>query len=109
MDMKPASVTKEANFDADHEQFLKIARKKEVFVKIILSRDIAIPEFEAQLQIVRRIDPDIPVLLVPLSSDIEGHEDPQLMRLMEELQRRGQRLISTVRIVPRLHKILKIR
>lgn len=109
IDMKPASVTQEANFDAEHEQFLKIARKKEVFVKIILSREIAIPEFEAQLQIVRRVDPDIPVLLVPLSSEIAGHEDPRLMQMMEELQRRGQRLLSTVRIVPRLHKILKIR
>ena len=45
----------------------------------------------------------------PISGEIEGHEDPELMRLLGELQVIGLGILKDVRIVPRLHKILKIR
>ncbi len=53
---------------------------------------------------------DVPVLILqPISAEIEGHEDPELMRLLGELQTLALGVLSDVRIVPRLHKILKIR
>ncbi len=109
MDMKPASVTGESNFDADHEKFLRIAQKKEVFVKIILSTALRREEFEAEIDIVARVNPEVPVLLVPISGEREGHEDPALMQLLGELQRWAQSRLREVRIVPRFHKILNIR
>ncbi len=51
----------------------------------------------------------IPVILQPISADIEGHDDPELMRLLNELQTLALGVLSDVRIVPRLHKILKIK
>src|SRR5262245_39851096 len=36
MDMKPASSTGDRNFEREHEEFLKIAARKEVFVKVVV-------------------------------------------------------------------------
>lgn len=109
MDMKPSSVTGESNYDLEHRKFLEIARQKEVFVKIIVSKQILESEYLNHIGIVRDIAPNTPVLLVPLSGEVEGHEDPELMARLVELQRQGARIIRDVRIVPRFHKILKIR
>ena len=109
MDLKPASVTKEKNFDEDHRRFLRIAKRKETFIKIVLSKEIDLGEFEAHMRLVAEEAPEIPVILMPISAGIEGHEDPALMALLVHLQRFGTRWVRDIRIVPRLHKILKIR
>ncbi len=111
MDLKPASVTKEKNFYDEHREFLKIilTHKKEVFVKLVLSKEILLEEFEELIKIVQRQNPETPVILQPLSGDIEGHEDVKLMKMLGELQRYASRSIKRVAIVPRFHKILKIR
>lgn len=112
MDLKPASVTKERSFLTEHQRFLERAHAKEVFIKIVLSKEIDIREFQGLIQLVRETAPRTPVILQPVSSigtAQEGHEDPQLMQLLGELQRMAARIIPDVRIMPRLHKILKIR
>ncbi|MBI4115604.1 MAG: 7-carboxy-7-deazaguanine synthase QueE [Candidatus Omnitrophica bacterium] len=112
MDLKPASVTKERSFLKEHARFLEIASTKEIFIKIILSKEIDLQEFQELIQLVKRIAPKTPVILQPISSledGLEGHEDPELMQLLGELQRMASRQIAQVRITPRLHRILKIR
>ena len=56
-----------------------------------------------------RNDVSVPVILQPISAEIEGHDDPELMRLLGELQTLALGMLSDVRIVPRLHKILNIK
>lgn len=109
MDLKPASVTGEKPFDEEHEIFFKTALQTEVFIKIIISKALDPEEYDRLIQIVDRVAPKTPVVLVPLSNDIEGHEDPELMTLLLKLQRRASEKLHSVRIVPRLHKILNIR
>lgn len=109
MDMKPASVTGEANFDREHRKFLEIARSRTTFIKIIVSKEIVIQEYLDELKIVRDTAPETPILLVPLSAAVEGHDDPELMKLLRHLQDEGLKLVRDIRIVPRFHKILKIR
>lgn len=109
MDMKPASVTKESNYDEGHRQFLSVARDKECFIKIILSKEIDLREYEAQIRMASEIAPEVPIILQPISGEIEGHEDPKLMNLIEELQRLGMKWHRNIRMMPRLHRILKIR
>lgn len=111
MDMKPASVTGEKNFFEEHRQFLKTALRlgKETFVKIVLSKEILLEEFEALIKIVAEENKRLPVILQPLSAEAEGHEDPKLMKMLGELQRYASRTLERVAIVPRFHKILKIR
>jgi 7-carboxy-7-deazaguanine synthase len=109
MDMKPASVTHEKNFFEEHEKFLRIAASKETLIKIVLSKEIDIEEFDRLVAIASKIAPEIPFILQPISTEIEGHEDPVLMALLGSLQQRASRQLSRVSIVPRFHKILKIR
>lgn len=109
MDLKPASVTGEKNFLDEHREFLKIARSRETFAKMVLSRQIDSGEFDELIGLVAATAPEIPVILQPISAEIEGHDDPDLMRLLAGLQARARRSLGDVRIVPRLHKILKIR
>ncbi len=109
MDLKPASVTKERSFLEEHEIFLKHSLQKETFIKIICSKEIDLNEFNHLCEMVARVNKKIPVILQPISAEIEGHEDPELMRLLNELQTLALSVLNDVRIVPRLHKILKIK
>ena len=113
MDLKPVSVTKEKSFLKEHRRFLEIARTKEVFIKIVLSKEIDIQEFQSLIRLVQDTAPKTPVILQPVSpqreQEAEGHEDLELMQLLAELQRLAARMIPEVRIMPRLHRILKIR
>ena len=122
MDLKPASVTRERSFLKEHRRFLEIASAKEVFIKIVLSQEIDIREFQGLIELVRDVAPRTPVILQPMSTprviaghplpfgeEREGHEDPELMRLLGELQRLASRSLPDVRVLPRLHRILKIR
>ena len=109
MDVKPASVTKERSFIREHEEFLKIAVQKETFIKMVCSKEIDLGEFQELCAMIARVDRHVPLILQPVSAEIEGHEDPELMRLLGELQTIGAGMLTSVRIVPRLHKILNIR
>ncbi len=109
MDMKPSSVTGEPAFENEHARFLELARSRETFVKIVLSKAIDLKEFDRLIGIVEKTAPKTPVILQPLSGVLEGHEDPELMALLDSLQRLALKRVPDVRIVPRLHKILKIR
>lgn len=109
MDMKPSSVTKEKNFFEEHRRFLQIAQGKDVFIKMVLSKEIDLEEFDALVQIAAEVSPSTPLVLQPLSGACEGHDDAELMELLARLHQRAAQKLQRVSIVPRLHKILKIR
>lgn len=109
MDMKPTSVTHDANFEEEHRKFLALARERETFVKIVLSSEIDICEFERLVRILKETAPEVPLVLQPVSTRIEGHEDAVLMTLLQHLQRLSGRYGIQTRIVPRFHKIFNLR
>ena len=109
MDVKPASVTKERSFLEEHEKFLEISSKKETFIKMVCSKEIDLAEFRDLCTMITRVSNKVPLILQPISAEIEGHEDSELMRLLSELQTIALSMLKDVRIVPRLHKILNIR
>ena len=111
MDLKPASVTGERNFDVEHAKFLEVLvrEKKDYYLKIVVSKQIKMSEFEDQIKLVKNIAPDSVVVLQPMTTAVEGHEDKALMQLLGEMQKMGLKQINHVRIVPRFHKIIGIR
>ncbi|MBI1977742.1 MAG: 7-carboxy-7-deazaguanine synthase QueE [Candidatus Omnitrophica bacterium] len=109
MDVKPASVTKERSFLKEHEQFLRLSLQKETFIKMIISKEIVLEEFQNLCSMISRVDLKVPLILQPISAEVDGHEDPDLMNLLSELQTVALGILDDVRIVPRLHKILGIR
>ena len=109
MDLKPASVTGEKSFLEDHRRFLQVAKHKDVFIKMVLSKSIDEKEFLELVSMTADIHPDVTFVLQPLSDQIEGHDDPVLMKKLYDLQKLAARKLRRVSIVPRLHKILKLR
>lgn len=109
MDMKPASVTGERNFFAEHEKFLEIAVRKETFVKIVVSRELLMEEFEKLAEIVKKIAPQIPFIIQSVSSQGEGLQDREISDFVIDLQKRASMFLPNARIMPRLHKIMGVR
>ncbi|HCM42140.1 MAG TPA: 7-carboxy-7-deazaguanine synthase QueE [Candidatus Omnitrophota bacterium] len=109
MDLKPASVTKEKSYLEDHRKFLKSALTRETFLKMVVSQEIDYQEYDALVKMAAEINPSLTLYLQPVTAKKEGHDDPELMRMLSELQRRGQAWIKDIRIGLRLHRLLNIR
>ena len=109
MDLKLASVTEDRDFLKEHRAFLKIAKKKDVYIKIVVSRSADLREFDRHLQMVASVARGTPVFLQPVSRPGKRYPDLLLMRYLNQLQRIGARRLPDIRVGIQLHKILNIR
>jgi organic radical activating enzyme len=109
MDLKLPSVTRQKEFLEEHRKFLAIARRKETYIKIVLSGKADIREYEKHLRMVAAVAPETPVFLQPMSHAKRVYPDPALMRFLDKLQRIGAKQLPDVRVGIQLHKILNIR
>ena len=109
MDLKLPSVTKQKDFLGEHRKFLEIARKKKIYIKIVISKDVKVQEYEKHLRMVARVDPQTPVFLQPMSGHKIRFPDPELMKMLGKLQRIGAKWLPDVRIGIQLHKIMNVR
>lgn len=108
-DLKPPSVTHDKNYLEEHRRFLAMSFSRPFFLKMVVSKELKLEEYDAHLKMVAEIAPRTTLFLQPLTKEREGHEDPELMQFLRELQTRGQRWIKDIRIGLRLHRILSIR
>jgi organic radical activating enzyme len=108
MDLKLPSVTKQRDFLAEHRKFLKIARRKEVYVKVVISKRVDLREYGQHLRMVAQVAPQTPVFLQPMSQGKRMYPDLALMRLLDSLQRTGAKMLSDVRVGIQLHKLMSI-
>jgi organic radical activating enzyme len=109
MDMKPSSMTGSRSFWKEHEDFLRTAQAKEVFVKLVLSRSADLAEFDRAVEIIRDIRPETLLVLQPLSTEAHPAGEPETLSFLEALKERAGKSLSNVRVIERLHKILNIR
>ena len=124
MDLKLASVTKQRDFLEEHRAFLKIAKKKDVYIKVVISKGVDVREFDKHLQMVASVARGTPVYLQPahvpgrgspasarrpISRSGTRYPDLSLMRYLNRLQRTGAKRLPGVRVGLQLHKILNIR
>jgi len=108
MDFKLPSVTKEKSFWPEHEEFLKLSIQKEVFVKMVLSREAVLSEFDLGVEIIQKVKPETLLVLQPLSSEEEPQGEAQTYDYLEILRERALQKLPNVRIIPRLHMMLGI-
>lgn len=87
-----------------HENFLRLAAQKEVFVKMVVSQDVALAHFEQALSIINRVDARIPLILQPVTLP-NGHVgvDPDMMLAFQD---RALQVIRDVRVIPQTHKYM---
>ncbi len=104
MDIKLPSVAKLGDLWFDHEDFLKLARECDLFVKIILGNVINPLELEKACKMIARIAPNAPLILQPLTQP-DGKMDFVPLRFME-MQQIAMDYLADVRIIPQVHKLL---
>ena len=109
MDLKLPSVTRQKGFLEEHRQFLKIAKRKEVYIKIVISKNVDRRDYDKHLRVVEEIAPATPVFLQPVSHGGKIYPDTGLLRLLNDLQRTGAKRLSDVRVGIQLHKLMTIR
>ena len=105
MDIKMPSSTKCRAFWAEHEEFLKIAVQKETFIKTVISADTDVEDWEKTVELVARVDSSIPVIVQPNTFDLKNN----VITKCVEFQEYGSKYLSDVRVLPQMHKFLKLR
>ncbi len=92
-------------FDALHQQFLRIARRApEVVVKVVVTPASTDAEIDAVALRVAEISPEIPLILQPVTPTRQVPERPAAERLLA-LAARLERSLRDVRLIPQTHPI----
>lgn len=108
MDMKPTSSTGDRAFWQEHEAFLKIAVRKEVFVKVVVTPTTQLSEVRQCIRTVKNVNPKLPFIFQPLSDPIGIN--PEALRLIEEQFFPEAKIhLADVRVIPQMHKIWGVR
>jgi len=109
MDFKLPSSTGLRPYWDEHFEFLKIAAKKNVFVKVVVTSRTTKEDIEQSVAIVKQLKKDIPLILQP-ASPLELKEKPvESSRLLEFLDIGVQNEIQGMRVIPQVHKMLGVK
>ena len=108
MDLKPPSSTGDRNFDKEHEEFLKIAARKDVFVKVVVTPDTRLEEIERCADLVESVDPHIPFILQP-QSEAFGISTKALELIEKSFMHSAEKYLYDVRVIAQMHKIWGVR
>ena len=104
MDIKLPSSTKEKAYWKEHEEFLKIALKKDVFIKTVISADTDKKDIVKAVEMVKKIDPGVLFILQPNTYELRNG----LMDKCQDFQDYCSKYLSDVRILPQTHKFMKV-
>ena len=105
MDIKLPSSTKCAPYWKEHEEFLDIAKEKDVFVKTVVSSDTTKEDVIRAAQLVSRFGRDIVFVLQPNFLEIRNGALSKCL----EFQSDCTRYLTRVRVIPQMHKFMKLR
>lgn len=103
MDIKFPSVTG-LNLFARHEEFLQTARKKDLYVKAVISAETSPEEFLQAVELVAKISPEILFILQPVTPvGTVKATSPQKILYFQALALKN---LHDVRIIPQTHKLI---
>ena len=107
MDIKLPSSLKGRPFWRNHQAFLQVARKKKVFTKVVITAQTTEREVLRAAELIGEIDRKIPLVLQPVSPSGRVKRTPSPEMLLK-LQKAATRFLPEVRVVPQIHKSLKM-
>lgn len=87
-----------------HEDFLKIAAKKDVYVKIVVSEASEEKDLARALAIIKAIDENILLILQPMSP-VGGVVEPSPAKMLA-WQTMALKELKEVRVIPQTHKMM---
>jgi organic radical activating enzyme len=105
MDIKLPSSTKEKPFWQEHKDFLRIARRKEVFIKTVITNDTDASDVRQAALLVAGVDARIPFILQPNYFEMKQG----VVAKCGDLAKECAKILSDVRILPQIHKFMKLR
>lgn len=108
MDMKPATSTGDKMYFFEHEKFLKIAIRKEVFVKVVITPATQLAEIQLCVAIVKNINPKIPFIFQPMTEPF-GISAEALQLIEKSFFNEAKKELQDVRVIPQMHKIWGVR
>jgi len=107
MDFKLPSSTSDTVSWPVHEKFLKIAAKKKVFVKAVITHKTDPGYLLKMTKIVKKIDASIPIILQPVTTPLESERitDKSLGRFKKIIKKATGRS----EVIPQMHKMMGIK
>ena len=103
MDIKLPSSTGKALWQ-NHEEFLRVAHAKDIYVKTVLTKDTTWEELDQVIRIMERVDRSIPLVLQPVTP-IGGVQEMPIEEIIR-VQDYCSAVLKNVRVIPQTHKIL---
>ncbi len=108
MDLKPPSSTGDRAFWREHEEFLKVAVQKDVFIKVVVTPATTADEIRTAINLVKNVNPKLPFIFQPLT-DAFGISQAALHKVEKEFFPLAKEALFDVRVIPQLHKIWGVR
>jgi organic radical activating enzyme len=107
MDIKLSSNTGEGPFWDEHTEFLKLARTKDLYVKILVDRTTVDAEVAHAATLLSSIAPGVPAFMQPIvdAAGTQLIDGVPLMRLYLVARRH----LASIRVLPQTHKQLGVR
>ncbi len=105
MDIKLPSSTKQKAYWKEHEQFLRIAKRKDVFIKTVVSSDTDLSDVERAVSLTAKIDPQIVFILQPNTYELQNG----VVKKCLEFHDYCLKYLPNARVVPQMHKFMKVR
>jgi len=109
MDFKLPSSTGERPFWTEHLEFLKIASKRKVFVKAVVTPDTVKDDVEKAIGLIKRMKKNIPFVLQPATPVRPHDKDVPKDVLVRFLEIGLKRDLANIRVIPQIHKILNVK
>lgn len=104
MDVKLPSSTGLSPYWDDHVKFMRVAWGKDLYIKTVISSATTMDDIVKMVEMISKGDPSMPLFLQPNHFEI----DSGVMAKCMECQDYCLNFLADVRIVPQLHKFMKI-
>lgn len=104
MDIKLPSSAGQRGFWDEHERFLKVAAKKDIFVKIVMTPDTDRYELLKAGLLISKAGRHIPTVLQPVTPWGAVLTPPTPVQLMEGQEAMAE-FLDDVRVIPQLHRL----
>jgi len=109
MDFKLPSSTGLRAYWEEHFEFLKIAAKKDLFVKIVVTPATTKADVERSVEIIKGLKKEIPLIIQPATPVAARDRAVDNGKLLEFLEIGSKHSIEGIRVIPQVHKMLGVK
>jgi organic radical activating enzyme len=107
LDIKLPSATGQSAYWSEHQRSLTVAHAKELFVKIVLTKETTVKEVDTAANLIAGVNQKIPLVLQPVTPGGPIKHRPSAEQLLA-FYAVAKRQLSTVRVIPQLHRLLGV-